>query len=975
MDIVTYKQLKLYTNQKNILQPITVKQEDGLSRYLKITLMSDENVVELLDTDSVIINVKRSDNQSQAFSGSISDGIITVPIPAWLMKKTGRSTCSVSCFRLLGYELSTDTEVDANKTYYTESGGVYTTVTPDGTENPSALGWYEAQIAKLSSNAFYIDVQELEYDGEDISDDPNYNVLLNLIAQVQALEDAWQLLDPDGYVNQLVVNNNVVEFNNTDAGAIIGELHFATINGNDIVDENAIGDLQLFEKTDIDTSVANPTDNTKVLSEKAVVDNFIAKSDIDTTLANPTSDAKVLSEKAIATELDKKADIVDLENGQIEPARAKVAKALEPSSQDIGSTQETPFIYQAAGTENNTTETPVSPTARQLEKQGNTVVVNQWVNPAIIPATSTVNGVTFTNNNDGTITINGTATGGNAFIGISLMSNDLPSHKAIYNIGNGTNKKGNVTLYNGYNLNDPNSQIGDFYAYAYLIVLEGQQADNVLVRPLVSDLTQWFGSNDNIPAYLLSHPETFGNYYQGSLAYNTGTLTNSNGRYLVCGQSRNLWDEEWELGVIDTTTGQNSPSNFNIRSKNYIKVISNVTYRFLNGQYFGGILQYDQNKNFITDNWNGTTLSNCCYIRFFLDSSYGTTYKQDITISEYFTTGTDYDQYYPYVAPKTYDTGTEELKSAGDVKDTKAPDGTITRKVGSVDLGTLDWTGDGTANFFSNQILPNIGIAYQSICVRYSYCLGTYTKEGMPNKTIGFNYDGRLYLRDDDYTSGSDLKSSLSGVILYYELATPTTESGTPFTDVIEVNDYGFMAWLDTSENYVITPQGCKIFYPADLVSWTEDAFTRTNGDTEELVIQSELTTEATARSTQDIILQNAIGGTLRQCLCVKESLDFDNTDFVDLGTLNWVLQYTSGGHREWRATFATAYNGSASSIQNGLCSAIKSVSPNDAYQGGEDGITQTGTYLSVGETDSLYNDATAFKAAMKGVLYAYEKA
>lgn len=854
MDIVTYKQLKLYTNQKNILQPITVKQEDGLSRYLKITLMSDENVVELLDTDSVIINVKRSDNQSQAFSGSISDGIITVPIPAWLMKKTGRSTCSVSCFRLLGYELSTDTEVDANKTYYTESGGVYTAVTPVGTEDPSALGWYEAQIAKLSSNAFYIDVQELEYDGEDISDDPNYNVLLNLIAQVQALEDAWQLLDPDGYVNQIVVNNNVVEFNNTDAGAIIGELHFATINGNDIVDENAMGDLQLFEKADIDTSVANPSDNTKVLSEKAVVDNFISKSDIDTSMANPTSDSKVLSEKAIKTELDKKADIVDLENGQIEPARAKVAKALEPSSQDIGSTQETPFIYQATGTENNTTETPVSPTARQLEKQGNTVVVNQ-----LIPSktTETKDGVTITNNNDGTYTLSGIATS-NIYFYFTTISGKVGrkiffylADTAITGVGILDGNYGNAYCYTSaiYDNSNRDTMVIDIF------IANGTDFTiNKKIMPLAIDLTQWFGSNDNIPAYLLSHPETFGNYYQGSLAYNTGTLTDSNGRYLVCGQSRNLWDEE----VIDSGYILDDGTVFSgygtrIASKNFIRVVPNTQYAIRTTYNVSGygirVAWYDKDKSLIlvsnfytTITGNNTvglvqTPSNATYMKFCTNNiGYASsTYKNDITISEYFTTGTDYDQYYPYVAPKTYDTGTEVLLAF----DKKTPDGTIYRNTGKVDLGSLTWVYD-SGRFYTTYFRTLAkGTSAKLLCALYEQ-----TDEqlaNMSNMTMKFDNSVDLQIKNTSYTDAATFKTAMSGVYLEYELATPTTESGTSFTDVIEVNDYGFMAWLDTSENYVITPQGCKIFYPADLVSWTEDAFTRTNGDTEELVIQSEI--------------------------------------------------------------------------------------------------------------------------------------
>lgn len=41
------------------------------------------------------------------------------------------------------YTLSTDTTVDVSKTYYTKDGDNYNTVTPEGTENPSELGWYE----------------------------------------------------------------------------------------------------------------------------------------------------------------------------------------------------------------------------------------------------------------------------------------------------------------------------------------------------------------------------------------------------------------------------------------------------------------------------------------------------------------------------------------------------------------------------------------------------------------------------------------------------------------------------------------------------------------------------------------------------------------------------------------------------------------------------------------------------------------
>ena len=129
----------------------------------------------------------------------------------------------------------------------------------------------------------------------------------------------------------------------------------------------------------------------------------------------------------------------------------------------------------------------------------------------------------------------------------------------------------------------------------------------------------------------------------------------------------------------------------------------------------------------------------------------------------------------------------------------------VVLNMNDVDLGSLDWNGDETANFFSDQILPNTGIAYQSICVRYNYCLGVYLKESMLNKTIGFNYDGRIYLRDDDYTSGTDLKSSLSGVPLIYELATPVTIDVSDILDnddVIGLLESGGTITFENDEKY-----------------------------------------------------------------------------------------------------------------------------------------------------------------------------
>ena len=209
----------------------------------------------------------------------------------------------------------------------------------------------------------------------------------------------------------------------------------------------------------------------------------------------------------------------------------------------------------------------------------------------------------------------------------------------------------------------------------------------------------------------------------------------------------------------------------------------------------------------------------------------------------------------------------------------------------------------------------------------------------------------------------------MSGVYLFYELATPTTEQGTQFPENIEINDYGTMEW-DSN-----VPQGCKIFYPADYVLFVDSLGQRAdiNWDASEVVSQSELNASETQRDNIDTQLKNAIGGTLRHCLAIQEAgVNFEDTDFVDLGTLTWT--YSSDIQR-FNAT---------TSIEN-----IKVVNNSTAIKGlctqydiiGSDYTATTDKSLGVNTSglvrikDTTYTDATTFKNAMKGVLLAYEKA
>ena len=134
----------------------------------------------------------------------------------------------------------------------------------------------------------------------------------------------------------------------------------------------------------------------------------------------------------------------------------------------------------------------------------------------------------------------------------------------------------------------------------------------------------------------------------------------------------NQWDEEWEVGYIDSH-GENTASAINIRSKNFIPIVPNTRYYLKSGYttiVYCPIFFYDENKVFLSSNlqqvWNTviTTPSNSKYMRFYMNSAYGTTYNNDISIN-YPPTDTEYHAYNGQTKtitfPSTIYGGTDEV--------------------------------------------------------------------------------------------------------------------------------------------------------------------------------------------------------------------------------------------------------------------------------------------------------------------------
>ena len=118
----------------------------------------------------------------------------------------------------------------------------------------------------------------------------------------------------------------------------------------------------------------------------------------------------------------------------------------------------------------------------------------------------------------------------------------------------------------------------------------------------------------------------------------------------------NAWDEEWELGQYNNSTGAPYTANDCIRTKNYISVKPNTSYYTVATTGTLQVFYYKADKTYISQKWSTgviTTPANCGYIRFRMASSYGTTYNNDISIN-YPSTDHDYHAYTGRVIPITW---------------------------------------------------------------------------------------------------------------------------------------------------------------------------------------------------------------------------------------------------------------------------------------------------------------------------------
>ena len=323
--------------------------------------------------------------------------------------------------------------------------------------------------------------------------------------------------------------------------------------------------------------------------------------------------------------------------------------------------------------------------------------------------------------------------------------------------------------------------------------------------------------------------------------YNAGELISISGLSARKTVGFNAWDEKWENGGLDAQ-GQNSTAGNRIRTKNYIPVASSTVY-YLKSSNTSIVCYYDANKNFLSSETVSiagthlfTTLSDAHYIRcqFGNNNDPLTTYKNDIciNISDTAKNGT-YEPYeahtYPLDSTLTL-RGIPKLDSNNKLYfdgDRYASDGTVTRRYGIVDLGTLNWTyysGEGHIRFYatlpvtakviaSGQEIPNL--------INVKYIADTYYNvfNDVTDKTISVTASGQqVAVYDTAYTDAATFKTAMSGVYLVYELATPTTETASPYQAIQACDPDGTEEYVSTT----VVPVGHESKYYKDIISAVE---------------------------------------------------------------------------------------------------------------------------------------------------------
>lgn len=430
--------------------------------------------------------------------------------------------------------------------------------------------------------------------------------------------------------------------------------------------------------------------------------------------------------------------------------------------------------------------------------EGVSRVENQLVDPANL-RTREAYGVTITANADGSITVSGTA---NASTNLDFTLNNFGTIGHSYVVCGGKSN-GNIAI------NDGTHIVTDSGAGAVLLNSTGTVklqfpitngvTYNVTITPCVTDLNIYFGGTIPSDADTIAKIQT--NYPHLLLPSDYGTRIvdwTGNG---VRAEGVNIWDEEWEEGVLSSDGSVVTSGFSNRRTTSFIRIDPSTAYFQTSpvGAYGGRIAFYDQNKNFVYYDNNGipstglyTSPQGAYYMRVTVGANYGTTYGHDIQFCLYSLPSDIRTVYHPYQST-TLSFPSATLKSAGSVRDTLElnveVDGVAkkraTQRIGEKLITDLSFT-KASGIFYA--LLPDAMPVADSNVVANILCekFIRTSRNGMTQKgqfsisSSGSTVYINLYWDD---ISIPDFLTAMAGISFYYELATYVETLSDPILD------------------------------------------------------------------------------------------------------------------------------------------------------------------------------------------------
>lgn len=191
--------------------------------------------------------------------------------------------------------------------------------------------------------------------------------------------------------------------------------------------------------------------------------------------------------------------------------------------------------------------------------------VCQLLDKSKYPATQTDRGITFTNNGDGTITVNGTATGNAQFL-VRQSIHCKDNHKylvkgspsgggyGLYRITTSVYEDGSyVTGFSDSGSgNISNALLGSYTITVFIDIYKGQTVSNLVFKPQIFDLTEMYGAGNEpttVEEFRKDFPEEMYDYsphcwltsYKRVFMTSRGNYLTSYQRNLTC-KTKNLFD-------------------------------------------------------------------------------------------------------------------------------------------------------------------------------------------------------------------------------------------------------------------------------------------------------------------------------------------------------------------------------------------------------------------------------------------------